>query len=291
MNVRKAVIPAAGWGTRFLPVTKSVPKELLPLIDKPVIQYAIEEAAASGISDVILVTSAGKEAIRDYFDRAFELEGVLEGKGDAKRLQLVRSPADLANIITVLQPEQLGLGHAVLMATAAVGNEPFAVFLPDDVLEAPRPVIRQLMDVYEKSGGSVIAVQRVSDLDVTRYGIIDGQPAGDRTYKLRRVVEKPKLPDAPSRLAIIGRYILAPEVFGLLESGKPGAIGEIQLTDGIDGLIRTQAVYAYEYAGTLYDAGTPLGLLKASVMTALKREDMAPDFLAWLRDLTARDFR
>lgn len=290
-KVRKAVIPAAGWGTRFLPATKAAPKEVLPLIDRPVVQYAVEEAAAAGITDVIIVTSAGKEAIIDYFDRSFELERFLERKGDLKRLKMVRSVSDLVNIVAVRQPEQLGLGHAVLMARPVVGDEPFAVFLPDDVIEAPRPAMRQLLDVYESSGGSVIAVQRVTDAEVSRYGIIDGQLVAPRTYKLRRMVEKPRLEDAPSRLAIIGRYVLTPQIFDLLEHGKPGAIGEIQLTDGIDALMATQSVFAYEYEGILHDAGTPLGLLKAAVRVALTRPDTAPEFRPWLKELTEREFR
>lgn len=288
MKVRKAVIPAAGWGTRFLPVTKTVPKEMLPLIDRPVIQFAVQEAASAGITDIILVTSANKKAIEDYFDRAFELESVLEKKGDKKRLQEIRSVADLAHIVSVRQPEQLGLGHAVLMAKAVVGREPFAVLLPDDIIDAPRPVLSQLLDVHERFESAVVAVQKVSDAEVSRYGIIDPMETKGRTHRLRRLVEKPKLDVAPSHLAIIGRYILTPEVFDELEKGWPGAIGEIQLTDGINGLVASQSVYAYEYEGTLYDGGTPMGLLKASIQAALRREDTAGDFRQWLRDFAKR---
>jgi UTP--glucose-1-phosphate uridylyltransferase len=291
VKVRKAVIPAAGWGTRFLPATKVVPKEVLPLIDRPVIEFAVNEAAEAGLTDVVLVTSVGKEAILNYFDRAFELEHVLEKKGDMRRLRAVRSVADIVNIISVRQPEQLGLGHAVLMARPVVGDEPFAVLLPDDVIEGPRPALRQVLDVHERFNASVIAVQKVSDADVSRYGIIDGAPAGPRTHKLRKVVEKPRLEDAPSRLAIVGRYVLTPQIFDLLEHGRPGAIGEIQLTDGIDGLMTTQSVYAYEFEGTLHDAGTPLGMLKAAVRVALSRPDMAGEFGPWLRDLVAKEHR
>ena len=291
MKVRKAVIPAAGWGTRFLPATKAVPKEVLPLIDRPVIQYAVEEAAASGIEDVILVTSAGKDAIVNYFDRAFELERFLEKRGDTQRLKTIRSVADLVNIVTVRQPEQLGLGHAVLMARPAVGDEPFAVILPDDVIESERPALRQMLDVHERQGGSVIAVLRVSDAEVSRYGIIDGSEVAPRTHRLKALVEKPKLENAPSRLAIIGRYVLSSHVFDLLEHGTPGAIGEIQLTDGINGLIATEPVHAYEYEGILHDVGTPLGMLKGAVRVALTRPDIAPDFRPWLKDLAAREFK
>ncbi len=288
-DVRKAVIPAAGWGTRFLPVTKAVPKEALPLIDRPVLQFAVEEAAAAGITDVVLVTSANKKALEDYFDRAFELEHFLQGKGDEPRLKQVRSLSDLANIVTVRQPEQLGLGHAVLTAKPAVGKQPFAVILPDDVIEADRPAIRQLMDVYEQRGASVLAVHRVMPAEVSRYGIIDGDEVQDRTYRLRGMVEKPSVEAAPSDLAIIGRYILTDGIFERLEGVRPGAIGEVQLTDAIDALLSGEDVYAHEYEGTLHDGGTPLGLLKASVRVALRRPDIAEDFREWLGDLARRE--
>ena len=285
VNIRKAVIPAAGWGTRFLPASKAVPKEILPLIDRPVIQFAVEEAVAAGVTDITLVTSTGKEAVEDYFSRSKELERFLEWKGDTHHLEQVKALAGLANISSVLQREQLGLGHAVLTAKPVVGHEPFAVFLPDDIIDASTPAIKQLLDVHQRHGCSVLAVRRVSESEVSRYGIIDAQQVADRTYKVRRLVEKPGREEAPSNLAVIGRYVLTPEVFEALEQVEPGAIGEIQLTDGIDGLLASQPVYAYEYEGTLYDAGTPLGLLKASVQVALKRPDMAPEFRQWLREL------
>ena len=289
MNVRKAVIPAAGWGTRFLPVTKSVPKELLPIVDRPVIQFAVEEAAAAGIKDVVLVNSFTKRAIEDYFDRSFELERLLGGKGDHGRLAQVKAISELVNLAAVRQKEQLGLGHAILVAKALVGQEPFAVFLPDDIVEGPVSAIQQLLRVHQRYGCSVLAVRRVPDAEVGRYGIIGAQTVAERTHRVTKLVEKPRLQDAPSNLAVIGRYILTPEVFGELERVKPGAIGEIQLTDGIAGLLATQEVYAYEFEGTLYDGGTPLGLLKASVQVALKRPDTAADFRQWLRELAKRE--
>ncbi len=284
MPIRKGVVPAAGWGTRFLPASKAVPKELLPLIDRPVIQYTIEEAAAAGIREIVLVTSAGKEAIEGYFQPAPDLERFLERTGDAQRLRQVRALSGMVAIRPVIQPEQLGLGHAVLMAKDAVGGEPFAVLLPDDVIDAPTPAIRQLLDVHERTGASVVAVLRVPREQVGRYGVIDGEAAGPRTYRVRRLVEKPRPGDAPSDLAIIGRYILTPRLFAELERVRPGAIGEIQLTDGIAGLLAHEAVYALELEGELLDAGTPLGLLKASVRMALKRPDMEQELRRWLRE-------
>ncbi|MBI3742813.1 MAG: UTP--glucose-1-phosphate uridylyltransferase [Chloroflexi bacterium] len=287
MAIRKAVIPAAGWGTRFLPASKAAPKEVFAIIDRPAIQYAIEEALAAGIRDIVLVTSTGKEAIERYFKPHPELEAFLERKGDHKRLEQVRGVGKMVNITPVIQHEQLGLGHAVLMAKQAIGNEFFAVFLPDDVIEAETPAIKQLLSVHERPGGSVIAVSRVPDDEVSRYGVIDGSETAPRTHRVRRLVEKPKREDAPSNLAVIGRYILSPRIFHELERVKPGAIGEIQLTDAIDALIRDEAVYAYEFEGELLDAGTPIGLLKASVRMGLKRPDIAPEFKRWLREQIA----
>ena len=282
MKVRKAVIPAAGWGTRFLPASKAVPKEALPILDTPVIQYAVEEAVASGIEHIVLVTSQNKRALEDYFDRNFELESILEAKGDESRAKKVRALASLAEISSIRQQEQLGLGHAVLTAKNVVGNEPFAVILPDDVFDAKVPVVRQLLDVFERHGGSVVAVNTVSDEDVSRYGTIDGERLDDGAYKLSRLVEKPPLSEAPSRLAIAGRYVFTPEIFAKLERTKPGAIGEIQLTDGMNALAQDQGFYALEYEGEYLDAGTPLGMVKSSIHEALKRPDMGPDLRAWL---------
>ena len=285
MRVRKAVIPAAGWGTRFLPVTKVVPKEALPLIDRPVIQFAVEEAVAAGITEIILVTSHGKRAIEDYFDRSFELERFLEQRGEVDRLQEARALSQMAHISSVRQHEQLGLGHAVLTARALVGEEPFAVFLPDDIIDSPVPAIKQLLDVYEQHGASVLAVDRVADEEVSRWGIIDGEPVGPRTFRVKGLVEKPTQGEAPSNLAVIGRYVLTPEVFDKLEQVGAGAIGEIQLTDGINRLLASHPVYAYEYDGVRHDGGTPLGLLKASVQVGLQRADTGPELRRWLREL------
>lgn len=284
MKVRKAVIPAAGWGTRFLPVSKAVPKEALPIVDKPVIQYAVEEAAASGIEHVVLVTSQNKKAVEDYFDRNVELEGILEGKGDTARLEQVRSLAGLVEVSAVRQQEQLGLGHAVLTAKNLVGGEPFAVLLPDDVFDAGTPVIRQLLDVFERHGAGVVAVNPVADEDVSRYGIIEGERVEGGAYKLSRLVEKPPVSEAPSRLAIVGRYVFTPEIFDALERTQPGAIGEIQLTDAMNAVAQEQGLYAIEYEGDYLDAGTPLGMVKSSVHEALKRPEMGPALRAWLTD-------
>ena len=290
MRVRKAVFPAAGWGTRFLPATKAQPKEMLPLVDKPVIQYAVEEAVQAGIEQVIIVTSSQKRAIEDHFDLSYELEHLLESKGDIEMLRRVRHISDLAQISYVRQKEQLGLGHAVLMAKDVVGHEPFAVILSDDVVVAERPCIGQLVHAYERTHSSVVAVMEVPREDTGRYGIIAGELAreadGDeRLYKLRGVVEKPDPGVAPSNLAIIGRYVLTPKVFEKLEQTPRGAGGEIQLTDAIEALMIEQNVYAYAFQGIRYDAGTTMGWLKASVELALTRPEFGREFRRYLADL------
>jgi UTP--glucose-1-phosphate uridylyltransferase len=292
MRVRKAVFPAAGWGTRFLPATKAQPKEMLPLVDKPVIQYAVEEAVAAGIEQVIIITSGTKRAIEDHFDQSLELERLLEERGDIERLRQIRRISDLAQIAYVRQKEQLGLGHAVLMAKELVGHEPFAVLLSDDVVIGDPPCIGQLIHAYQKTHASVVAVERVPHEDTRRYGVIGGSlaesdPTG-RLWRVDRVVEKPDPEDAPSDLAIIGRYVLTPKIFDKLEQTQRGAGGEIQLTDAIEALMEEQEVYGYAFEGTRYDAGTTMGWLKASVELALERADLGTEFAAYLRTLDAR---
>jgi UTP--glucose-1-phosphate uridylyltransferase len=288
MRVRKAVFPAAGWGTRFLPATKAQPKEMLPLVDKPVIQYAVEEAVAAGIEQVIIVTSSQKRAIEDHFDTSFELERLLEERGDIEHLRQIRHISDLAQIAYVRQKEQLGLGHAVLMAKELVGHEPFAVILSDDVVVGDRPCIGQLVHAYAQTHSSVVAVMEVPPDETSRYGVIGGQRVDDgdgRLWRIDRVVEKPAPGTAPSNLAIVGRYVLTPKIFDKLEQTTHGAGGEIQLTDAIQSLMEEQAVYGYEFDGTRYDAGTTMGWLKASVELALARPDLGTEFGAYLRGL------
>ena len=273
MSIRKVVIPAGGVGTRFLPASKATPKELLPLLDKPLIQYAVEEAVASGIQQVVLVTSPGKEALERYFQPDQALEDFLREKGSADVLEKVRRVASLAQMSYVEQREPLGLGHAVLMAKHIVGNETFAVMLPDDVIQGPEPALGQMMEVYRGHGGGVIAVEEVPREEVSSYGVITAEPLADRVYRVRGLVEKPPPDQAPSNLAIVGRYVLPPEIFDCLERTRPGAKGEVQLTDGLALLMESQPLFAYRFPGSRHDGGTPLGLLKASLALALERED------------------
>ena len=291
MRVRKAVFPAAGWGTRFLPATKAQPKEMLPLVDKPVIQYAVEEAVAAGVEQVIIVTSSQKRAIEDHFDLSYELERLLEDKGEIEKLRQVRHISDLAQIAYVRQKEQLGLGHAILMTKDLVGHEPFAVLLPDDVVIAERPCIGQLIHAFERTHSTTVAVMPVDPSEASRYGIVAAETAdaelneGGRLRRMTRIVEKPPTRDAPSNLAVIGRYVLTPKIFEKLEQTPRGAGGEIQLTDGIEALMAEQSVFAYEFEGTRYDAGTTLGWLRATVDIALQRPDLAEAFREHLRTL------
>ena len=290
MRVRKAVFPAAGWGTRFLPATKAQPKEMLPLVDKPIIQYAVEEAVAAGIEQVIIVTSSQKRAIEDHFDLSYELERLLESKGEIEKLRQIRHISDLAQVAYVRQKEQLGLGHAVLMAKDLIGHEPFAVLLPDDVVVGDRPCIGQLIDVYHQTHCSVVAVMEVPPAETSRYGVIGTEEDEARDpehglHKVTKLVEKPALGTAPSNLAIIGRYVLTPKIFDKLEQTPRGAGGEIQLTDAIELLMQEQGVYACEFSGTRYDAGTTMGWLKASVELALERADLGREFRAYLQEL------
>jgi UTP--glucose-1-phosphate uridylyltransferase len=289
MRVRKAVFPAAGWGTRFLPATKAQPKEMLPLVDKPIIQYAVEEAVAAGIEQVIIVTSSQKRAIEDHFDLNYELERLLEDKGEIEKLRQVRAISDLAQIAYVRQKEQLGLGHAVLMAKDLIGHEPFAVLLPDDVVISERPAIGQLIHAYQQTHGSVLAVTEVPADETSRYGIVGTTAHSDssdpRLHEITRVVEKPAAGTAPSNLAIIGRYVLTPKIFDKLEATQRGAGGEIQLTDAIEALMAEQSVFAYEYEGDRYDAGTTMGWLKATIELALGRPELEAELRTHLRGL------
>jgi len=289
-KVRKAVFPAAGLGTRFLPATKAQPKEMLPIVDKPLIQYGVEEAVASGISYIIIVTGRNKSSIEDHFDVSFELEHVLESKGKRDLLAIVRAISDMIDVAYVRQKEALGLGHAVLRAKDLVGNEPFAVVLSDDLIDAPVPCLRQLMDVYEFFGSSVLALMEVPEESVPAYGIVDAEPvefngANDRVFRIRNLVEKPSPQEAPSRLAIIGRYILTPEIFPCIEATGPGAGGEIQLTDALRQLLRSRPIYGYKFEGRRYDAGDKLGFLQATVEYALKRNDLGEAFRRYLKSL------
>ena len=285
MKVRKAVITAAGWGTRFLPVTKAQPKEMLPLVDKPIIQYSVEEAVGAGLKQIVLVTAQGKRAIEDYFDRSFELEYVLKQRGETALWEQVRRLSSMADIAYVRQKEQLGLGHAVLVTQAVVGEEPFALFLPDDVFDASAPVIRQLLDAHEELGGCVLAVEKVKREETGRYGIIAPKQIGPRLYEVLDLVEKPSPQQAPSELAIVGRYVLEPRIFAALKATRPGSGKEIQLTDGLRHLLARGKIYAVEYEGVRYDAGTPLSWLKATVALALKHPDLGAELRDYLRTL------
>jgi UTP--glucose-1-phosphate uridylyltransferase len=288
-KVRKAVFPAAGLGTRFLPATKAQPKEMLPLVDKPLIQYGVEEVIHSGIQNIIIVTGRGKASIEDHFDVSFELEHLLESRGKKDLLSAVRSISDMIDISYVRQREALGLGHAVLRAKELVGMEPFAVVLSDDVIDAEIPCMRQLLDVYEYFGASVLALMEVPHDSISAYGVVDGEPVahnGNNLFRIRNMVEKPKASEAPSNLAIIGRYVLTPEIFRSIESIQPGSGGEIQLTDGLRHLLRNRPIYGLKFEGTRYDAGDKLGFLKATVEFALKRHDLGADFRSYLKTLS-----
>ena len=285
MKVRKAIITAAGWGTRFLPITRSQPKEMLPLVDKPLIQYSVEEAINSGIEQITVVTALGKRAIEDYFDRSFELEYVLEQKGETKLLQEMRELSNLVDICYIRQKEQLGLGHAILTARGIIGEEPFAVLLPDDIIDSKVPVLKQMIEVYEQYRTNVVAVERISRQDTIKYGIIEPKKVSERVYQALSLVEKPESAEAPSNLGVVGRYILMPQIFDALKVIPSGKNQEIQLTDALRLLLNQQAVYAYEFEGVRYDTGTPLGWLEATVALALKRPDIGPELREYLRQL------
>jgi UTP--glucose-1-phosphate uridylyltransferase len=287
-KVRKAVFPAAGLGTRFLPATKAQPKEMLPLVDKPIIQYGVEEAVAAGCDQIIIVTGRGKSAIEDHFDVSYELEKMLEERGKTDLLKIVRQISDLIHIAYVRQKEALGLGHAVLTARELVGDEPFAVLLADDVIDAEVPCLRQLMDVFEKTQCSVLATQVVEGPGISAYGVLEGKPvpgSNGKLYEVLSLVEKPKPEEAPSNLAVIGRYILTPGVFETLSDIKAGAGGELQLTDGLKALLKKEKIYGYVFDGKRHDTGDKLGFLKATVEFALKRPDLGGPLRQYLKSL------
>lgn len=285
-KIKKAVIPAAGLGTRFLPVTKAQPKEMLPIVDKPTIQYIIEEAVASGIEEILIITGRNKKCIEDHFDKSVELELELEKSGKKEMLKLVKEISGMVDIYYIRQKEPRGLGHAISCAKTFVGNEPFAVLLGDDlVYNNEKPCLKQLMDCYNEYGTSILGVQTVDGKDVDKYGIIKGIHIEGRVHKVRGLIEKPAVEEAPSNIAILGRYIITPQIFGILEETKPGRGGEIQLTDALSKLINEEAIYAYEFDGTRYDVGDKLGFLKATVEYALRREDLRDEFIEYLNTL------
>ena len=284
-KVEKAVILAAGYGTRLLPVTKAQPKEMLPLVDKPVIQYAVEEAVASGISEIIIVTALGKRAVEDYFDRSRDVEQLLLEKGDRARYEEIRRISDMANFAYVRQGYMGGIGHAVQLTRHLVDDEPFVLFLPDDVLVSQTPAARRLIDCYERFGRSVVTVEEVPEALTPSYGIVDGEMVDERVMRLNRLVEKPPLGTAPSRLAIVGRYLFTPSVFDAIDRTPPGVNGELQITDAMQVLAAEEGMYAYCFEGERYDIGQPLSLITANVAMALKRPDIAPELRRFLRGL------
>lgn len=284
--IRKAIIPVAGFGTRFLPATKAQPKEMLSLVDKPVIQYIVEEAASAGITDIILITGQNKRAIEDHFDRNFELEYLLKQKGKSELLKQVEKIYSLARFYYVRQKTPLGDGHAILQARDLIGaEESVAVLFGDDVVEAKTPVIKQLIQVYEKYRDPVIAVERVAKSEVEKYGIVDATPVEPRTYQIKSLIEKPKPHDAPSNLAIIGKYIITPDVLGALAKVKPGGDGEIRLIDAFRAIVKYRPIYAHEFTGTRYDCGSKLGFLKATVQFGLKHQEVKKDFTKYLKSI------
>lgn len=285
MKIKKAVIPAAGLGTRFLPITKALPKEMLPIVDKPTIQYIVEEAVNSGIEDIIIITGRGKGPIVDYYDRSPELEANLELKGKYQELEMVKNLSHLARIHYIRQNEPLGLGHAVLCAKSFIANEPFAVLLGDDIVKAEVPALRQIINIAEETNSSVLGIQEVDQSDVSKYGIINPLEFTQKVYRVKDLVEKPLEAEAPSRLAILGRYVLTPSIFNYLETQTPGAGGEIQLTDAIRAQSQDEAVYAGVFEGKRYDAGDKLGYLMATVEYALEMPDFGQKFSKYLEDL------
>ena len=291
-SIRKAVFPVAGLGTRFLPATKASPKEMLPVVDKPLIQYAVEEAVAAGITDLIFITGRGKRAIEDHFDKAYELEAELLASGKNKLLKEVRGllPEGI-NCVYIRQGEALGLGHAVLCARHLVGDEPFAVILADDLIDAKVPAMKQMAELYAKQGASIVAVQNVDRSETASYGIVSSTPMAPKISRLTAIVEKPKPAEAPSTLGVVGRYVLSPRIFDFLATTRPGAGREIQLTDAIGRLLREEAVLAYEFSGIRYDCGSKIGYLKATVDHALKHHEVGEEFRAWLKTASSAGTR
>lgn len=288
MKVRKAIIPAAGLGIRFLPATKAQPKEMLPIVDKPTIQYIVEEAIDSGIEDIIIVTGRGKRAIEDHFDKSYELEDVLNRSGQQELLSLVRDISNLVNIHYIRQKEAKGLGHAIYCAKSFIGNEPFAVLLGDDIVDSEVPCLKQMIEKFDKYKTTIVGVQHVPEHDIPKYGIVDCEKIEDRVYKVYDMVEKPDRDKAPSNIAILGRYIISPRIFEFLENAIPGKGGEIQLTDALKCLISEEEVYAYDFLGKRYDVGNKLGFLEANVEFALKREDLRKDFTNYLKRIAGK---
>ena len=290
MKIRKAVIPAAGLGTRFLPATKAMPKEMLPIVDKPTIQYIIEEAIASGIEEILIITGKSKRAIEDHFDRSLELEEELKKKNNEDLFELVKEVSEMVDIHYIRQKEAKGLGHAIYCAKTFVGNEPFAVLLGDDVVyHEGAPCLKQMIDCYEKYQGSILGVQTVKPEEVSKYGIVEGKQIADRIYSVNNLVEKPAMEEAPSNVAILGRYIITPAIFDILAETRPGKGGEIQLTDALRELAQKEAMYAYDFMGKRYDVGNKQGFLEATVETALRRPDLREEFLAYLLQIVEKE--
>ncbi|AYD40270.1 UTP--glucose-1-phosphate uridylyltransferase [Clostridium fermenticellae] len=285
MKIKKAIIPAAGLGTRFLPVTKAQPKEMLPIVDTPIIQYIVEEAIASGIEEILIITGKNKKAIEDHFDRCVELEQELKIHNKNNQLKLVNDISNMANIYYIRQKQPLGLGHAITCAKTFVGNEPFAVMLGDDIVDSKVPCLKQLMDCYDEYKTSIIGVQKVPQNDISKYGIINGKYIEDRVYKINDMIEKPSIKEAPSNIAILGRYIITPQIFSILDNTPPGKGGEIQLTDALKTLMSKQAMYAYNFEGKRYDVGSKFGFLQANIEYALKKEDLKDELMSYMTSI------
>lgn len=291
MTVHKAIIPAAGLGTRFLPATKAQPKEMLPIVDKPTLQFIIEEAVESGIEEILIITGRNKKSIEDHFDKSVELELELEKKGKIKLLEEVRKISDMVNIHYIRQKEPLGLGHAIYCAKSFISNEPFAVLLGDDIVYSNKPCLKQMLEVYDEYKTTILGVQKVPEAEVSKYGIVKGKQIEDRIYKVKDLIEKPAVEDAPSNIAILGRYIINPVIFEILEHTKPGKGGEIQLTDALKELAHREAMYAYNFEGKRYDVGDKQGFLEATVEYALRREDLREGFLDYLRKTLEKELK